>query len=76
MISTAFPKRKNKMAPKMVEIAVKNTGAVPNFFGLLFILNLFQMYRCRKVKKLYKHLLIINAIAKEIVQDDFFCSSL
>lgn len=26
----AYPKRRNKMAPKMVDIAVKNTGAVPN----------------------------------------------
>ena len=28
---TAYPKRKNITAPRMVEIAVKKTGAVPNF---------------------------------------------
>jgi hypothetical protein len=31
-LPTAYPKRKNRMAPRMVEMAVKNTGAVPNFF--------------------------------------------
>jgi hypothetical protein len=30
-VPTAKPNLKNKIAPKMVEIAVKNTGAVPNF---------------------------------------------
>ena len=30
MVPTANPNRKNRMAPKMVEIAVIKTGAVPN----------------------------------------------
>lgn len=36
---TEKPKRKNITAPKMVEIAVKKTGKVPNpdFFSLLII---------------------------------------
>ena len=29
-VPTAKPKRRNKIAPRIVEIAVKNTGAVPN----------------------------------------------
>jgi len=31
-VPTAYPKRRNKMAPSIVAIAVKNTGAVPNPF--------------------------------------------
>ena len=27
--ATAYPNRKNKIAPRMVEMAVKNTGQVP-----------------------------------------------
>lgn len=41
-VPTAYPKRKNRMAPRMVEMAVKKTGAVPNFFVLLFIFNSFE----------------------------------
>jgi hypothetical protein len=33
-VPTANPKRKNKIAPRIVAIAVKNTGAVPNPFLL------------------------------------------
>lgn len=34
---TAYPNLKKRIAPKIVEIAVKNTGAVPNFKDPLFI---------------------------------------
>ncbi len=39
-VPTAKPNRRNRMAPRMVEIAVKKTGAVPNFF--VFMLKIFQ----------------------------------
>jgi hypothetical protein len=31
-VPTAKPKRRKRMAPRIVEIAVKKTGAVPNDF--------------------------------------------
>jgi hypothetical protein len=40
----ANPKRKNMIAPKIVEIAVKNTGAVPNFFKWAFIGLLLELF--------------------------------
>jgi hypothetical protein len=36
-VPTPKPKRKNRIAPRIVEIAVKNTGAVPNDFILSLI---------------------------------------
>jgi hypothetical protein len=30
-VPTANPNRRNNIAPRIVEMAVKNTGAVPNF---------------------------------------------
>jgi hypothetical protein len=38
IVPTANPKRKNNIAPRMVEMAVKNTGAVPKpLFVLIFV---------------------------------------
>ena len=37
-VPTAYPNRRNNMAPNMVEIAVKNTGAVPNLFDCVDII--------------------------------------
>lgn len=41
-VPTANPNLKNKIAPKIVEMAVKNTGAVPNL--LLEMLPFTQVY--------------------------------
>jgi hypothetical protein len=45
-VPTAKPNLRNKIAPNIVEIAVKNTGAVPNLPEIVFlaIFNLFFRY--------------------------------
>jgi hypothetical protein len=51
-VPIAYPKRRNKIAPSIVEIAVKNTGAVPNFLLLSFpIPCLFLIFRMQFRKK-------------------------
>jgi hypothetical protein len=35
-LPTAKPKRRNIIAPNIVDMAVKKTGAVPNFFAAEF----------------------------------------
>ena len=44
--ATANPNRKNRIAPKMVEMAVKKTGAVPNL-ELFMICNQVLNYRTK-----------------------------
>lgn len=45
-VPTAKPNRKKSIAPKIVDIAVKNTGAVPNFLALIiFICGFYILLR-------------------------------
>ena len=45
-VPTAKPKRKNNMAPRIVDIAVKKTGAVPNFLFLIILIKLETLFIC------------------------------
>ena len=40
-VPTAKPKRKNKIAPNIVDIAVKKTGAVPNPLAFFSVIALY-----------------------------------
>ena len=62
-VPTAKPKRRKSTAPKMVEIAVKNTGAVPNFLT-------FSIIAINKEKLLF--LITVNsAICSKIISFEF-----
>ena len=68
-VPTAYPKRRNKVAPKIVDMAVKKTGAVPKFFFgsmsvqmLRFIPNEPPGNSCFSPFELYDYLVIMSFI--------------
>ena len=63
--ATAYPKRRYNIAPKIVEIAVIKTGAVPKFaFCFNRVLDIIMQVRCVQINYQPSNICRLNKLKK------------